>query len=133
MYLRNSGPEREASCVQKSMARAPYFDWLYTGIQPFDWFSFLWVLKCLTFEWMHEKPLEANFEKKVFWTSKIYQECLLGKIRQILNFTGWKFDFAHIFMVDKLGNNKSYWIRFFAKYPFISKKCKLRNSVKIVI
>ena len=30
--------------------------------------------------------------------------------------------FAHIFMVDRLGHDKNYWIVFLAKYPFISKK-----------
>jgi len=35
---------------------------------------------------------------------------------------GGKFDFAHILMVDRLGHDKSYWIVFLAKYPFISKK-----------
>jgi len=33
-----------------------------------------------------------------------------------------KFDFAHIFMVDRLGHDKNYWIVFLAKYPYISKK-----------
>ena len=35
---------------------------------------------------------------------------------------GRKFNFAHIFMVDRLGHDKNYWIVFLAKYPFISKK-----------
>ena len=33
-----------------------------------------------------------------------------------------KFDFAYIFMVDRLGHDKNYWIVLLAKYPFISKK-----------
>jgi len=35
---------------------------------------------------------------------------------------GQKFDFAHIFTVDRLRHGKNYWIVFLAKYPFISKK-----------
>ena len=35
---------------------------------------------------------------------------------------GQKFDFAHIFMVGRLGYDKNYWMVFLAKYPFISKK-----------
>ena len=35
---------------------------------------------------------------------------------------GQKFDFTHIFMVDRLERDKNYWIVLLAKYPFISKK-----------
>ena len=35
---------------------------------------------------------------------------------------GQKFDFAHIFMIGRLGYDKNYWIVSLAKYPFISRK-----------
>ena len=47
---------------------------------------------------------------------------------------GRKFDFAHIFMVDRLGYDKNYWIVFFGKIAFYFKEIgKFPKSVKIVI
>jgi len=43
---------------------------------------------------------------------------------------GRKFDFAYIFMVDRLGRDKNYWIVFFWQNILCFKEiCKLPNSV----
>ena len=44
---------------------------------------------------------------------------------------GRKFDFAHIFMIDKLGHDKNHWIVFFGEISFYFKEiCKLQIPLK---
>ena len=44
---------------------------------------------------------------------------------------GRKFDFAHIFMIDKLRHDKNYWIVFFGEISFYFKEiCKLQIPLK---